>query len=314
MLSLTRFAKTLSTTKNFVTVLMSRQNGKRVTVKFRNGFQLNLLWSQFVYFRDNYKTMSDFSINQLNDDLLKITGESLDYVGSASDIGLILKVKEKCQIQQVGKETFRLLNKEFEIVGSYVSSGLFFLVNEFLKGDYAVSCHDKVVLDVGGFEGETAVFFSLMGAKKVVIYEPVAEHHEFIRKNISRNKVTAEIHEEGIGEKNEIKTIHYDITTVGFGFNNIGTKEMNVKVRSATEVIETSGAEIAKFDCEGGELSLVNVPRSTLRKIRFYMIETHSSTIKKALIDKFSDSGFLLTRDSKGDPCCLVHFERREDL
>ncbi len=314
MLSLTRLTRTIATTKNFSTVLLSRQNRKRVSIKFRNGFTFNLTWSQFVLLRDNYSTMRDFSIQQVTDDSFRISNDKLDYVGSAFNISLILKVKSNCQIEQIGKETFRLKNEKFELVGSYVSSGLFFLVNEFLKGDYECNCRNMVVLDVGGFQGETAVFFSLMGAKKVVIYEPVAEHHEFILQNVERNNVNAEIHMEGIGETNAVKTINYDKITVGFGFSDIGLKNMQVKVRSASEVIESSGAEIAKFDCEGGEESLVGVPSSVLRKIRLYMIEIHGSNIKKALVQKFLDSGFVVTKDTNGDPCSLVYFERQESL
>jgi FkbM family methyltransferase len=312
MVSLTRLTRTITTTKNFPTILLSRQNSKRVPTKFRNGFTFDLTWSQFVLLRDNYSAMKRFSVQQVTDDLFRINNDKLDYTGSIHDISLILKVKSICQIEQIEKETFRIKNDQFDLVGSYVSSGLFFLVNEFLKGDYACNCYDKIVLDVGGFQGETAVFFSLIGAKKVLIYEPVSEHHKFIQRNIERNNVNAEIHDEGIGEANEVKSINYEKTTVGLGFSDTGSKKMQVKIRSASEVIESSGAEIAKFDCEGGEKSLVGVPSSILRKVRLYIIETHSSSIKKALIQKFLDSGFDMTRSTNGDPCSLEYFERRE--
>lgn len=311
MVSLTRLIRTIRTTKNFSTVLLSRQNGKRVPIKFRNGVTLNLTWSQFFLFRDNYNTMRDFSITQVTDDSFRINNEKLDYTGSANDISLILKIKSSSQIEQIEKEIFRIKNKKFELVGSYVSSGLFLLVKEFLEGDYACDCKDMIVLDVGGFQGETAVFFSLMGAKKVIIYEPVAEHHKFILQNIKTNKVNAEIHEEGIGDNNEIRTFNYESTNVGFNFGDVGSKKMQVKIRSASEVIELSKADIAKLDCEGGEKSLVGVPSSTLRKIKLYIIETHGSSIKKALIQKFLDSGFDLTKDTNGDPTSLVYFKRR---
>lgn len=312
MVSLTRLARTIHTTKNFPTVLLSRQNCKRVPVKFRNGFTFHLTWSQFVLLRDNYGTMRDFSIQQISDDLFRMSNDKLDYIGSANDISLILKVKSNFQIEQLGKDNFRIKNEKFELIGSFVTSGLFFLVNEFLKGDYACDCNNMTVLDIGGFQGETAVFFTLMGAKKVIIYEPVAEHHKFILQNVARNNVNAEIHEEGIGEVNEIKAINYETATVGLGFNVVGSKNMLVKIRNVSEVIESSGADIAKLDCEGGEKSLVCVPCSVLRKIRLYMIETHGSSIKKALVQKFLDSGFNLIKDTNGDPCSLVYFERRE--
>jgi predicted RNA methylase len=65
---------------------------------------------------------------------------------------------------------------------------------------YLTDYQDKVVLDVGGFIDDTAVLFATLGAKKVIIYEPVVAHHEIIKINLSFNAVNAEIHEEGIGE------------------------------------------------------------------------------------------------------------------
>jgi hypothetical protein len=65
---------------------------------------------------------------------------------------------------------------------------------------YLTDYQDKVVLDVGGFIDDTAVLFATLGAKKVIIYEPVVAHHEIIKINLSLNAVNAEIHEEGIGE------------------------------------------------------------------------------------------------------------------
>ena len=50
------------------------------------------------------------------------------------------------------------------------------------KKVYDCDYKDKIVLDVGAFCGETAVFFYLMGAKKVVIYEPVLDHHKYYSK------------------------------------------------------------------------------------------------------------------------------------
>jgi len=311
MVSLTRLFRTIKTTENFYTALLSRQSGERVPIKFRSGVKFNLTWSQFVLFRDNHNAMRKFLIQQIDEDWFRICNANLDYAGSAYEISFILKVSQNCLIEQIGKEDFKVKNEKFELVGSYVSSGLLLLVIEYLNGDYACDCNGKIVLDVGGFQGETAVFFSLMGAKKIVIYEPVGKHIQFILQNIKTNNVNAEVHEEGIGDINEVRTVNYETTTVGFGFDGVGSKNMQIRIRNATEIIDQSGAEIAKFDCEGGERSLVNVPSSTLRKIRLYMIEIHSSDIKNELVKKFVDSGFIVTRDTQGDPCSLVYFERK---
>jgi FkbM family methyltransferase len=310
MISLNRLAKTVLTTQNFSTAIRSRQTKERVQIKFRNGLSLKLTWAQFVHLRDNYQSMRGFSINQLGDDLFRIKNEKLDLTCPAQDVSLILKVNSKYTIEQLEDGLFKIESEQFELVGSYVASGLIFLVNEYLNGDYKCNCSGKVVLDIGGFQGETAVFFSLMGAKKVVIYEPITVHQQFIRRNVELNGVDAEIYEEGIGDKTEVKTISYDEITVGLGLDKCGSKKMTVKIRDASEVIERSGAQIAKLDCEGGESSLLKVPSEILRKIEVYMIETHSAAVKSALLEKFGSCGFRVTKNTNGDPCSIVHFER----
>ena len=171
------------------------------------------------------------------------------------------------------------------------------VLNERLDEIYYRDYSNKVVLDVGGFIGETAAFFSAWGAAKVIIYEPVAINHEFIRTNIALNCINAELHEEGIGEKDGYAMIHYDTVGIGFGLNDKGAHEMKIKIRSIRRVIDESGADIAKFDCEGAERSLISVPSEILRKIGLYIIEVHTPEIKKAIIDKFKSSGFDLVKD-----------------
>jgi FkbM family methyltransferase len=183
---------------------------------------------------------------------------------------------------------------KIKVAGPLVHIGI---LNERLDEIYYTDCSNKVVLDVGGFIGETAVFFSAWGAKKVIIYEPVASNHEFIKTNIALNSINAELHEEGIGEKDGYETIHYDALGVGFGFKDKGTHEMQIKNRNIRCVIDESGADIAKFDCEGAEESLLGVLSETLRKIGLYIIEVHTPEVKKALTDKFKSSGFELVKD-----------------
>ena len=154
----------------------------------------------------------------------------------------------------------------------------------------------KVVLDIGAFCGETAVFFHNQGAKKVIIYEPFLSHHKLIRRNICLNNIKADTFEEGIGENNEAKTISYQDADLAFGLSGQGKNQTEIKIRNIADVLIESEADIAKIDCEGAELSLVNVPEEVLQKINYYFIETHSTKIRELIINKFKKSGFILSR------------------
>ncbi len=177
----------------------------------------------------------------------------------------------------------------------------------------AVDVRGKVVLDVGGFIGDTAVLFSTLGASKVVIYEPVPAHQEAIKINMKLNGVNAEVHDEGLGDADGYTTIRYENTGIEFGLKNEGTSEMQIKTKSVQSIIEESNADVAKFDCEGAEINLVNAPKLVLRKIPFYMIEVHSFKIKDAICNKFKESGFKLIKDlpnPAGPQFSVLFFER----
>src|SRR4030067_500212 len=171
------------------------------------------------------------------------------------------------------------------------------VLNEDFDKNCIVDCSNRIVLDVGGFLGDTAVHFSARGATRVIIYEPVEAYHEFIRLNVALNGVNAELHDEGIGETDGCITVRYDRLGYDFGLRNSGANEMTIKTRSVRRVIDESGADIAQFDCEGAERSLLRVPSEVLRKIGFYIIETHSLEIKKALKSAFESAGFVLVKD-----------------
>jgi FkbM family methyltransferase len=310
--SLDRLTQTITTTSNFPIALLSRQNKKRVNIKFRSGLQLKLTWDQFVHLRDNYDSMRGFSINQIDDNQFRVKNSKMDLTCTAEDMKFLLRVNSKFSVEQTDDGLFKVTGDGFQLIGSQVTSGLIFLVNEYLNGDYKCDCTGKVVLDIGGFQGETAVFFKLLGAKKVVIYEPVLENHRFIKRNIELNGVDAEIHQEGVGAKDGTVTFNYDDITVGLGQNCSGSKQMTIKVRDISRVIEESHADIAKLDCEGAEENLVNVSAATLRKVERYMIESHSANIKQALIEKFTACGFNVTKCTSGDPCSLLWFKRKD--
>ena len=184
---------------------------------------------------------------------------------------------------------------------------------EFEKGAYNHNYTDKTVLDIGGFCGESAVFFKKKGAKKIIIYEPVKAHHQLIRQNIAMNSINAELHEEGIGEKDAFVNINFDEVDLGFGLLSKGNKQIEIKIKNVQDVIRQCQADIAKIDCEGAEISLLSVPKEVLGLIKVYIVETHSKEIESAIIKKFTESGFIQTREPEqlfGETASINHFEK----
>jgi FkbM family methyltransferase len=287
--------KTLTITKNPFTVLFMKREKNRKTLTFRNGLTCNLTWPQFRLFRDMYPAITKYSISQINDDLFKINDQRSEVVCNSNLLPVVLDLMGDFAISQVKEDVFHVKNEEIKVVGS---SMMLVCLQELKTGEYDCDCRNKVVLDIGGFEGESAIYFWAKKAKKIIIYEPVAKHVKFIKENVFLNTINSEICPVGIGNRDETKTIHFNETDPGFGFLSDGAKTMKIKIRNVSEVIEESGAEIAKFDCEGAEESLVNVPNEVLRKIEYYLIEVHSKKIRKAIMEKFQNAGFTLEKET----------------
>ncbi len=206
---------------------------------------------------------------------------------------------------------FRIKNSDYELVISRETLGQLRNIITVDPDMYNCDCLDKVVLAVGALEGETAVIFSAMGAKKLIIYEPVVSHHVVIARNVFLNSIDADLHEEGVGKADEAQTIQFEKLDASFGTLSTGNHNMKIKIRNVTDVIAESQADIAKFNCEGAELSLIQVPNEILRKIDYYMVQVHSLKIRNAIVSKFKNAGF---RSLKEIHCLgeisVIHFKK----
>jgi len=219
---------------------------------------------------------------------------------------------KKYFLQQTNENMYLLTTNFGQLVGDSV---LPFVVEEINQGVYYFDFSGKVMLDVGGFMGETAVyFFKTCRVKKVVVYEPVVAHSEFIEENLRLNGVVAEVHYEGIGDSDGFANICYDKTDTTFGFENVcGKNELTIKVKNISNVIVESGADVAKFDCEGAEKHLVNVSIDVLRRLEYVIIEAHSVVIKELIEKKFAASGFVLDKPQiTSGGVFLLYFKRAD--
>ena len=309
MVTLIGLSRTLFVARKPHVILLLRLMNKKRTITFRNGVSLCLNWSQFRDLRDSYSIMQKYSINQLGNDLFRAKFEHFDLAAPMSIICPVSELIEKYTVEKIGDDVFRIKSNTFELVGS---SYMLRTVWELDRGEYEGDYAGKVVLDVGGFQGESAVFFHLKGAKKVIIYEPVKAHQDFLKQNILQNCVNAEIHIAGIGPHDGAQIIHFEKTDVTFGPYSKGQLQMEIEVKSVADVIAKSGADIAKFDCEGAEEYLVNVSSEILRKIDLYVLEVHGHERRKAIIKKFEASEFkLMKAEIKGPEIGTFWFSRK---
>jgi len=277
LVSLQGLVKTFKISKNPFSTIFLRFNGLQGTIFLRNGSVFRVGWRDFCFLRDNYRLVKKYSLRQVGDGRYLFSTSWGKLVGN-----------------------FELLS----------------VLEEIGQGFYDMDFSGKTLLDVGGFMGETAVYFlKVCGVKRVVMYEPVEMHSGFIHENFKLNDVSVEVHHEGIGCSDGFVKVRYDKIDVEFGLESGGNNEVTIKVRDVTKVIVESNADVAKFDCEGAEMYLADVPMEVLRRLEYVIVETHSESIKALLEKKFVISGFVMDKPSLtvGVGVAVLYF-RREGL
>lgn len=183
------------------------------------------------------------------------------------------------------------LNQEKWVGNLHHIHGLY----EYLEGSfekiYNCNCRNKVILDIGGYIGDSARFFLKYGARKVIIYEPAQKNLQCMKYNLKGYDV--EIVPKGIAAVDGEFSIpsNYPEGHIGFGFSE-GRYKSTVQGECFSTILSKVKADIAKVDCEGGEKHLLQVKDEHLKQIPYWMIELHDAHIGQQLEQKFLDAGF----------------------
>ncbi len=154
---------------------------------------------------------------------------------------------------------------------------------------------DKNVLDIGAYIGDTAILFKKWGANKVICYEPIKENVKKIKKIAKlygwENDIIVRPY--AVWNKNGIVTFYVEKESIGkvdFGLRK-GKYKIKLKCKSFEDVLKDAlrnNVEITKIDCEGCEKYLLNVNKRLIKKIPYWIIETHSKDIYANLFSLFT--------------------------
>lgn len=172
--------------------------------------------------------------------------------------------------------------------------------NEFLGGDAKGSLEVKgrVVVDIGAYVADTAIFFVLEGARHVYAIEPFPYFYEIGRKNIAASRMESKITmvNAGVGGKSaEISVDSSKRSFSGSGFGGSGAKKQ-IQIMSLEEIVRKYRLKNAalKIDCEGYEYEiLLNSDPNTLRKFDRMEIEYHYGYLN--ILKKLKEAGFKVT-------------------
>jgi len=158
----------------------------------------------------------------------------------------------------------------------------------FIKEEYKADIKDKVVIDVGAYHGESAIYFALQGAKKVIALEPDEDNYKIALKNIKENGLENKILliNKALASKDDkvnfYKYLHSSIANSTDPENMDKLKDVVItKQVDATTLdniigmIEDENIGLLKMDCEGCEYSILN-SFNNYEKIENIILEYHN--------------------------------------
>ena len=186
---------------------------------------------------------------------------------------------------------------------------------EIMDGIYEMDVKGAKVVDIGAFYGETAIYYSKMGASEVLAYEPF-KSESFISSNAQLNGC------------NNIKSYRMAVSDSDGFFNCDPDFENRAETKiyyaenpdkkltkiSLESIVNKHNIEdgCLKLDAEGAEFEIIKgAPVETLRKFKQMVLEVHNyfGNIDE-ITDKLMNSGF----DILYSPNPIVKFEFRDSI
>ncbi|MCS7297339.1 MAG: FkbM family methyltransferase [Bacteroidia bacterium] len=191
------------------------------------------------------------------------------------------------------------------------------LAEVFIGRPYGSNFKDMRVLDIGGYKGESAIFFALNGAASVACIEPSPVAAEHILENIALSGFENRIKYYPVAIGSERGTQSFFITAEEASgsslfptlrASNLSYRTAEVPVYTLEDILEELGwseADFAKVDCEGCEYMIfASTPTETLRRVKVWAIETHRGT--PSIVETLRKAGYEVASWEEPDELGLV--------
>ncbi|MEM4964637.1 MAG: FkbM family methyltransferase [Pyrobaculum sp.] len=247
--------------------------------------------------KGSWLTMRSLGVGVLFREFLRrVAGVGYSYRGipirSNNDFRIVRNLRLKYEVSRLGDVVAASTGfGEFAVRLDDVS--LLSTLLEPLEEMYAADVKNKVVVDVGAYIGDTAIFYVSRGARRVYAFEPVEKHFRYLVDNIARNNAVDRVvtFNYGLWVEDGVLKVKYESLGTGLTVGD----EVELKVRRIGDVLreiaETEGGiDLVKMDCEGCEYALLTTPCEIIRLARQYIVEIHGAPTP--LIHHMSKCGY----------------------
>ena len=118
----------------------------------------------------------------------------LDVLWNIKQGGKLIKAKLRNGIEYTANSSsdlwLKYIENSYKIkLNSRDGVGDWFAV--FIRNDYEfLKPENEVVIDIGGEVGDSAIYFSLKGATKVIVFEPFPNNFKYLAENIKINNLS----------------------------------------------------------------------------------------------------------------------------
>jgi len=195
------------------------------------------------------------------------------------------------------------------------------VLKEYLLGEQykKLEAEDRDVLDIGANLGDTAIYFAMRGAKRVISLEVFPATFEIAKLNIEKNGFaeTITLLNEGAGVSGRLNLDRSLLARRSSEAHESGG-DISVRINSLSEIVARFGLQdaILKINCEGCEYDLFSgASDEVLRHFSQIMLEYHfhgperiSKVLKQAGFSvKVFDREYFYNRDFV-DPRCETGF------
>jgi FkbM family methyltransferase len=211
------------------------------------------------------------------------------------------------KFMKVGKDIYKWRGKVFRVPHMLLGDFSVFLCEIAVDKIYAFeSAGFDVVVDIGGFLGETAWWFITEGyGKRIIVFEPV--YYDICKRNVGD---IAEVYPQAVGWSR--RALRFKVRE---GCSQVAPDgDRVVETITLAEVLNSLTGKVAvKMDCEGCEEAILHTPCEVISKAEEYIIEIHPCCDARSIVKYMEEKcGFNTSlRLAYSDNLAIYHFRRR---